>query len=165
MQTGVLLVAHGTVDTLDELPEFLTNIRRGQPAPPELVAEMRRRYEAIGGTSPLNTINRRVATKLEAKLGVPVRMANRLARPYAQDVLGAMARDGAKRIAVVPLAQYSVHVYASYVRRVAPTGVEVVCAERWGSNRRSSRRSPSASAPRSPSRRRSSSPRTACRCR
>jgi ferrochelatase len=53
---AVLLVAHGTVDDLDDLPAFLANIRRGHPAPPELVAELRRRYVAIGG-SPLNAIN------------------------------------------------------------------------------------------------------------
>lgn len=26
---GVLLVAHGTIDSLDELPSFLADIRRG----------------------------------------------------------------------------------------------------------------------------------------
>ena len=33
---------------------FLANIRRGHAAPPELLSEVRRRYEAIGGQSPLN---------------------------------------------------------------------------------------------------------------
>ena len=36
---GVLLVAHGTVTDLDDLPEFVANIRRGRPASPELVAK------------------------------------------------------------------------------------------------------------------------------
>src|SRR5690606_19724297 len=36
---GILLVAHGTVDDLDDLPEFLAEIRRGQPAPQSLVEE------------------------------------------------------------------------------------------------------------------------------
>jgi len=37
MADAVVLVAHGTVDELDELPDFLTNIRRGHPPPPGLV--------------------------------------------------------------------------------------------------------------------------------
>ena len=41
--------SHGTVDDLDDLPAFVTNVRRGRPPPAELVAELRRRYEAIGG--------------------------------------------------------------------------------------------------------------------
>jgi ferrochelatase len=134
---AVLLFAHGTVDSLDELPEFLANIRRGHAAPPELVLELRRRYEAIGGKSPLNDINRRLAVKLEAKLGVPVRMANRLARPYARDVLAELAREGATRVAVVPLAQYSAHVYADAARaaaRDAAPALELACAESWGSD-------------------------------
>jgi ferrochelatase len=133
MSSAVLLVAHGTVDSLDELPEFLANIRRGHPPPPELLAEVRRRYEAIGGVSPLNAINRSLAAKLEAKLGVPVRMGNRLAKPYARDVLAEIA--DATRVAVIPLAQHSAYVYADYVKsfaaEIAPRA-ELVYAPNWG---------------------------------
>ena len=51
---GVLVMSHGTPRSLDELPAFYTEIRRGRPPPPELLADLARRYEAIGGTSPLN---------------------------------------------------------------------------------------------------------------
>ena len=51
---GVLVMAHGTPHSLDELPAFYTEIRRGSPPPPELLADLERRYRAIGGTSPLN---------------------------------------------------------------------------------------------------------------
>jgi ferrochelatase len=132
---AVVVVAHGTVDSLDELPELLANIRRGHAAPPELLAEVRRRYEAIGGRSPLNAINREVARGLEARLGVPVRAANRLFRPYPKEVLEALAREGVERVAVVPLAQHSAHVYGEAVKQAArevPGLREVVCAENWG---------------------------------
>ncbi len=135
MTSAVLLVAHGTVDTLDELPEFLANVRHGRAASPELLAEVRRRYEAIGGISPLNHINRELAAKLQHDLGVPVRMSNRLARPYARDVLENLVVDGATRVAVIPLAQHSVHVYADYVKafaaEVAPS-VAMSYAPSWG---------------------------------
>ena len=39
LRDGVLLVAHGTVEDLDDLPEFLSRIRHGRPSPPELIAE------------------------------------------------------------------------------------------------------------------------------
>ena len=64
---GVLLVAHGTVTDLDDLPEFLAKIRRGRPAPPELVSDIRHRYQAIGG-SPLLHITRAQAQPLSRRL-------------------------------------------------------------------------------------------------
>jgi ferrochelatase len=53
-RVGVLVMAHGTPRTMDELPAFYTEIRRGHPPPPALLADLERRYLAIGGTSPLN---------------------------------------------------------------------------------------------------------------
>jgi ferrochelatase len=127
MKQAVLLVSHGTVESLDDLPAFLRNVRRGREAPPELVAELRRRYEAIGG-SPLERINQRVAQKLEAALGVPVRSASRLWRPYVKDVAQGIDAD---RICLLPLAQHSAHVYAEAAKREI-AGREVVCADNWG---------------------------------
>lgn len=134
IKQAVVLVAHGTVDDLDELPEFVTRIRRGHPAPPELIEELRRRYAAIGGKSPLNDINRRVAARLETILALPVRVANRLARPYVKDVLAELAGSEVNHVVSVPLAQYSAHVYADAVKTAAGElggKVEVSCAESW----------------------------------
>jgi protoporphyrin/coproporphyrin ferrochelatase len=129
-RTAIVLIAHGTVATLDQLPEFLKNIRRGHPAPPELVLEVRRRYEAIGGRSPLLDITYALARKLEAKLGVPTRVAMRLFHPYAKDVLEELRAEGIERIVTLPLAQHSAAVYALDARE-AP-GIEVVSAPNWG---------------------------------
>ena len=129
---AVILVSHGTVDRLDDLAAFVGNVRRGRPAPPELVAELRRRYEVIGG-SPLNRINEQIARKLEGRLGVRVAAANRLWHPFVAEVIGALAADGVRRVAVVPLAQHSAHVYAEDARIAAKgTGADVVCAPAWG---------------------------------
>jgi ferrochelatase len=135
MSTGIVLVAHGTVDSLDDLPEFLANIRRGHPAPPELLAEVRRRYEAIGGASPLNAINRALAAALEGKLGVPVRVANRLFRPYPKEILVELAALGVSRVVVLPLAQHSATIYGDAVKAAAaevPAIEEVVSVDNWG---------------------------------
>ncbi len=117
MTLAVLLVAHGTVESLDDLPAFLKNVRRGKDAPDDLLKEMRFRYEAIGGKSPLLAITRSLASKLEARLGVPVRAAMRLWKPYPRDVLAQMSNAGIERVVVLPLAQFSTHVYIEAVER------------------------------------------------
>ena len=133
--TGLVLIAHGTVDSLDDLPEFLTNIRRGHAPSPELLAEVRRRYEAIGGRSPLNDVTREAARKLEARLGVPTRMAMRLFRPYPREVLSELAGLGVRRVVVLPLAQHSAPLYNEAVKQAArevPGIEEVRGAPNWG---------------------------------
>jgi protoporphyrin/coproporphyrin ferrochelatase len=114
----VLLLGHGTVENLDDLPAFLSNIRRGRPSPPELVREIQRRYEAIGG-SPLLRISRELAGVLEARLGSRVHLAMRFWHPFAKDVLAGVASSGCRALFVVPLAPYSGHVYAGEMARVA----------------------------------------------
>ncbi len=53
MSVGVLVMAHGTPLDRAGIEPFYTRIRRGRPPEPEQLAELERRYEAIGGTSPL----------------------------------------------------------------------------------------------------------------
>lgn len=135
MKPGLVLVAHGTVDALDDLPEFLTNIRRGHAPPAELLEEVRRRYEAIGGGSPLNAINRALAKAVGARLGVPARMANRLFRPYPKAALEELAAEGVTGVCVVPLAQHSAKIYGEAVESAArevPAITRVVSASNWG---------------------------------
>jgi ferrochelatase len=55
---AVLLLAHGTPESLDDMPEYLTRVRGGRPPSPELIEEMRGNYGAIGGRSPLTEITR-----------------------------------------------------------------------------------------------------------
>lgn len=135
MKTAVVLVAHGTVESLDDLPEFLANIRRGQPPPAALLAEVRRRYEAIGGKSPLLDITRNAASLLEGRIGVPVRVAMRLFRPYPRDVLSELAKEGIERVIVLPLAQHSAHVYGEAVKQAAEEAgitMRIEAVPNWG---------------------------------
>lgn len=132
--TAALLVSHGTVQDLDDLGSFATNIRRGRPAPSELVAELRRRYEAIGG-SPLNAITAEVARKLEAVLGMHVGWASRMWAPYTRDGIETLAARGVRRIALVPLAQHSAPIYSGDARLAANAhGIELLCTPNWGSH-------------------------------
>ncbi len=52
-RVGVLVMAHGTPSTPDGLEEFYTHIRHGRAPEPDQLRELRERYDAIGGISPL----------------------------------------------------------------------------------------------------------------
>lgn len=135
---AVMLVAHGTVTDLDDLPEFVRNIRRGRPPPAGLVEELRRRYEAIGG-SPLLEITARQGRALRAELGLPVLTAMRLWHPGVEEVLRDAVEQGYERVCVLPLAPFSVHVYHAAaersldaIRASLPRVPELARVEPWG---------------------------------
>lgn len=104
--TGVLLMAHGTPSSLDEIPEYLRLVRGGRPPSPELVAEIRHNYEAIGGRSPLTDITLAQADALRARLGshVPVAVGMRNWRPFIGDAAAQLVATGASRIIGIPMA-------------------------------------------------------------
>src|SRR5512134_3874158 len=106
--TAILLSCHGTVERTDDLPEFLSNIRRGRPTPAALVDEVRRRFEAIGG-SPLLRTTRAQAAALQERSGLRVAVAARLWHPYPKEVLAELAAEGVRTIVSLPLAPQSVH--------------------------------------------------------
>jgi ferrochelatase len=137
---GVLLVAHGTVENLDDLGAFLARIRGGRPAPTGFVEELRGRYEAIGG-SPLLGVTREQAAALEARLGVPVLVGMRLWEPSVEEALEEASRQALERLLVIPLAPFSVHVYwkaalrsEESVRARGGRTPELVSAPAWGTH-------------------------------
>ena len=54
---AVLLLAHGTPDSIESIPDFLRNVTGGRPVPPQVVKEIQHRYSLIGH-SPLTEIGR-----------------------------------------------------------------------------------------------------------
>ena len=130
MRLGVLLMAHGTPSSLDEMPEYLRLVRGGRPPSPELVEEMRRNYAAIGGRSPLTDLTMAQADALRARLGadVPVAVGMRNWRPFIKDALEDLVRQGATRIVGVPMAPQfstlSVQKYVDAARAALPAGVQ-----------------------------------------
>jgi protoporphyrin/coproporphyrin ferrochelatase len=137
-ESDVLLLGHGTIENLDDLPPFLANIRRGRPAPPELTLELRRRYTSIGG-SPLLRISRELAASLEGAIGARVHLAMRFWHPFAKDVLRELGPSPGRTLRVVPLAPYSGPVYAGEMRALVEAargeGLEppaLACAPSWG---------------------------------
>ena len=137
--TAILLVAHGTVRDLADLPAFVARIRHGRPPPPGLVDELRRRYEAIGG-SPLLRVTEEQARALEAHTGLPVLLGMRLWEPSVESAFVEAARRELKRLVLVPLAPFSVDVYGAAARRSLEAArvelgagtPELVVGQPWG---------------------------------
>src|SRR5439155_4130301 len=69
MTTGVLLMAYGTPATPADIEAYYTHIRRGRRPTGEQLADLRRRYDAIGGTSPLLHKTQAQALGLQRALG------------------------------------------------------------------------------------------------
>lgn len=68
MTTGVVLMAYGTPRQPDEIETYYTDIRRGRPPTPEQLADLVRRYDAIGGISPLAALTEQQRAGLQAAL-------------------------------------------------------------------------------------------------
>ncbi|HEX4162970.1 MAG TPA: ferrochelatase [Acidimicrobiales bacterium] len=68
MTTGVLMMAHGTPASPDEIAAFYTRIRRGRPPDAAQLAELEGRYRAIGGVSPLAERTRAQVAAVRAEL-------------------------------------------------------------------------------------------------
>jgi ferrochelatase len=133
---AVLLVAHGTPDSLDEMPEYLRLVRGGRAPSTELVEEMRHNYAAIGGRSPLTDITRAQADALRAELaGPPVYVGMRNWRPFIADALEEAQRAGVDDLVVVPMApQYSslsVAKYRGAVEAALPPGMAMRFVDSW----------------------------------
>ena len=136
---GILLVAHGTVSDLADLPAFVARIRHGRPPPAGLVEELMRRYRAIGG-SPLLRVTEEQARALEEKTGLPVLLGMRLWEPSVEAALREAARREITRLVLVPLAPFSVEVYGAAARRslesvraeLGANAPELVVCAPWG---------------------------------
>jgi protoporphyrin/coproporphyrin ferrochelatase len=104
---AVLLLAHGTPETIEQIPEYLHNVVNGRSLPQHVIEKIQRRYALIGH-SPLTEITleqaHRVETELTASgLSVPVYVAMRNWRPTIPDVLQKMRDDGVEEAAVLCL--------------------------------------------------------------
>ena len=133
MTTAVLCTCHGTVDRTDDIPAFLTNIRRGRPTPQAIIDEVTHRFQRIGG-SPLMRITGEQAAALEARLGVPVRVAGRLWAPFPAEEIAALVEEGVTTLVSLPMAPQSVDVYHAGVRAAAAAhpGLTLKLAPPWG---------------------------------
>ncbi len=101
---GVLLMAHGTPASLSEIEAFYTRIRRGRPPSPEQLADLVRRYDAIGGTSPLAERTAAQVAGIAAALDAVepgaflVRFGAKHTEPFIEDAAFELAAAGVRRV-------------------------------------------------------------------
>jgi ferrochelatase len=139
---GVVLMAYGTPRSPDDIESYYTDIRRGRPPSAEQLAELTRRYEAIGGTSPLAQVSESQRAALQAELdgrpggGYLVRLGYKHAAPSVEAAVEALAAVGVDRIVGLALAPHhsalSVGEYLTRARSAAGTaGLPFVGVESW----------------------------------
>ena len=105
-QPAVLLIAHGSPERVEDIPEFLQNISRGRPMPEAVVREVQHRYSLIG-SSPLTRITRQQADAVARELNLPVYVGMRNWRPFIADTLQQMATDGITSVVAICLAPHN----------------------------------------------------------
>lgn len=140
---GVLLMSFGTPDSPEDVPEFYTFIRNGQRPSDAAIADLQRRYRAIGGRSPLTAICRRLAKRLDDRLfergfDARVYLGMKNWHPLIRDVVPEIVRDGIQQVIAIPLAPHYTTVSTGAYREslelaAADSGpVDLIFVERWG---------------------------------
>ena len=102
-KAAVLLLAHGSPDSVDEVPEFLLNVTNGRPVPVQVIEEVKHRYSSIG-CSPLTALTLKQGELLSGELGTPVYVGMRNWKPYIADIVASMEADQVSRAVVICLA-------------------------------------------------------------
>lgn len=140
---GVLLMTYGSPADLDDMERYLTAVRGGRPPTPEVIAEFRRRYEAIGG-SPLIAITQAQAAAVEDRLrtdGVDARAiaGMRFSEPQIAAGLTALVDAGcAVVVGIIMSPQFSGLLMSGYERALSdasavfgPDAPDVRLAPAW----------------------------------
>lgn len=128
---GLLVMAYGTPASPEDVEPYYTHIRRGRAPTPDLLADLRRRYDAIGGVSPLLARTSAQAAALQSALGegFVVELGMKHAPPFIEDGLGSLARAGVDRVIGLVLApHYSRLSVGEYAARAGP---DVTMVDSW----------------------------------
>jgi ferrochelatase len=131
---AVLLLAHGTPESLDQIPEYLRNITSGRPMPESVIEEIRHRYSLIG-SSPLTELTLQQGRLLSEALALPVYVGMRNWKPYIADVVRQMRADGITSAVAICLApqnsRTSVGLYRRAVFAEAAESIEIDFIDGW----------------------------------
>jgi ferrochelatase len=135
-EASILLLAHGTPDTLDDIPEYLRNVTAGRPLPPSVVEEIRHRYALIG-VSPLTPLTLQQGRLLSQALGLRVYVGMRNWKPYIADAVRTMRADGIQKFAAICLAPQNSRTSVGLYRRAVfaeSASMRVDFTETWASH-------------------------------
>ncbi len=124
---GLLVMSYGTPASLDEVEAYYTHIRRGNPPSPEKLQELKDRYQAIGGVSPLTEITQSQVRELERFLNetseeysFKAYSGMKHVDPFIADAVAKMAQDGiTEAVGIVLAPHYSVMSVGAYNKYAA----------------------------------------------
>lgn len=125
---GVLVMSYGSIYNIDDVERFYTHIIGRKPSY-ELLEELRNRFLAIGGYSPLNEISRKQAEKLQKFLGssFKVFLAFKHINPYIEEVVKNMEDYGIERaVALILSPFYSNYNISDYFKRAKSDKIDFI---------------------------------------
>jgi ferrochelatase len=130
-------MAYGTPAGPEDVEAYYTDIRRGRPPTPEQLADLVRRYDAIGGVSPLREHTEAQRDALQRALDdrapgrYDVVLGDKHAPPTIEDAVAKLRADGVTRaVALVLAPHYSKGSIGEYLDR-ARAGIDIVAIESW----------------------------------
>ena len=139
MTTGVLVMAYGGPDSLEDVAPYLLDVRGGRETPNTIVHEVRERYAKIGGRSPILERTWAQAAALDVLLNANgrrfvVSVGMRHWHPYIRDAVRDLRNRGVTRIVGVVMAPHysrmSIGAYYKVLGEVA-NGLPVRGIEHW----------------------------------
>ncbi|HUQ39545.1 MAG TPA: ferrochelatase [Acidimicrobiales bacterium] len=134
---GVLVMSYGSPTSVDGIEAYYTHIRRGRPPTEEQVADLRRRYDAIGGLSPLAARTRAQADGIATALGEDfvVEVGAKHAAPFIEDAMAGLVARGVERVVGLVLAPHdssmSIGEYQARAAKAAGETTELRMVRSW----------------------------------
>jgi protoporphyrin/coproporphyrin ferrochelatase len=110
---GLLVMAYGTPYKEEDIERYYTHIRHGRKPSSELLEDLKQRYKAIGGISPLAKITLEQAKQLEKRLNdlqdeieFQMYLGLKHIEPFVEDAVRQMHEDGIKEAVSIVLAPH-----------------------------------------------------------
>jgi ferrochelatase len=109
---GVLLMAYGSPEEPNQVEPYYTHIRGGRAPSAEAVQRLRRRYEIVGGRTPLLDITEQVRDALARELNAEGGATHRVYvgmkhwHPFIGDVVPRIEADGVSELVAIALAPH-----------------------------------------------------------
>ncbi|WP_040224774.1 ferrochelatase [Bhargavaea cecembensis] len=130
---GLLVMAYGTPYKEEDIEPYYTHIRHGRKPAPEQLEDLKNRYEAIGGISPLARTTDEQAEALGKRLNeiqddieFKVYVGLKHIRPFIEDTVEKMHEDGITEAVTIVLApHYSTFSVKSYNTRAEEKAAEL----------------------------------------
>lgn len=111
MKKAILLMAYGSPEMEEDVEAYYTHIRGGKKPTPEELENLKERYRAIGGKSPLMSITDSTARKLESRLNrqgrdIRVYAGMKHWHPFISETFDQISADGVTDLIAVALAPH-----------------------------------------------------------